>query len=42
MPRSTPSLQPTASELDLLRLLWRIGPADETRPQGRIDDGHNG
>ena len=25
---STPSAKPTAAELDLLQVLWRLGPAD--------------
>ena len=28
MLNTTPSLHPTAAELDLLRVLWQIGPAD--------------
>lgn len=28
MLNTTPSLRPTAAELDLLRVLWQIGPAD--------------
>jgi len=28
MLNTTPFLRPTAAELDLLRVLWQIGPAD--------------
>lgn len=31
MPRQSLPVSPTASELELLRLLWRIGPADARR-----------
>jgi len=31
MPRQSPPVAPTSSELELLRLLWRLGPADARR-----------
>lgn len=31
MPRQSPPVSPTSSELELLRLLWRLGPADARR-----------
>lgn len=31
MPRQSPPVSPTSSELELLRLLWRLAPADARR-----------